>query len=344
MLDKVKVAEVLASKSSSETPVGGPPGKPIAIGAKSSPKPGENKVVKKALAKLIGASVVPDAEPPVAKPSSKKAVKWLIKKLGFGGANEMANGNGMSLKKYALAMYTEHLAKKKEKPIVQVNNSEETHAAIDAGMEPGVLARIMAAPKNDAMDALANGAAKRKAKKEETEEQQRDKEIQTQLTKLKVSTDEVLKSALHTFMDGPAKAVLEAFVALYVSRNTEGDSDEAVLALDACREAFDACGLMLTDVETRSKTEKKRSKADVAAEAKMQAIAFIAGSKTKKTKDKKHETQAEDEAEHDAYLLSVTKEQLTSGEVKLSKGDMKQRKILLDRKRRADKKKKKSKK
>jgi hypothetical protein len=239
MLDQKKVAEANASKTPA---AGGPPGtkKVDTTNGVDQPK------VKKQLAKLIGATVeVPSNDAPVQavatkegapqKPSSKKAVRWLTKKLGEKGAEQMAKGNGVSLKKYALAMYTEHLAAKAK------------------------------APKNDAMDALTNGSKKRSAKKEAAEATARQKEIDGAMLKLKVSSNEALQSALRGFLDGPCKEVLDMFVALYVSRNMEHDSDEAVLALNACRKAFDACGLILTDVETKSKGAKGSTRTVAAA-------------------------------------------------------------------------------
>jgi len=105
--------------------------------------------------------------------------------------------------------------------------------------------------KNDALEALAKGSQKRAAKDAELK-----KEIETQHTKLKLSLDKQLMDATTAYVNGPVKEVLDSFVALYVSRKTDGDSAEAARALDACRNAFDGCGLLLLDVNTKAKESK----------------------------------------------------------------------------------------
>lgn len=114
--------------------------------------------------------------------------------------------------------------------------------------------------KNEAMAALVTGAEKRKAVKDAAKDKQLKDEIQQQHTKLKLSLDKQLMDATTAYVNGPVKEVLDSFVALYVSRKTDGDSVEAARALDACRTAFDGCGLLLVDVNTKAKDSKPVSK------------------------------------------------------------------------------------
>ena len=129
--------------------------------------------------------------------------------------------------------------------------------------------------KNDAMEALADAAAKKKrikekmetaietavkTKKEKAREKEVDNEISKSLTSLKVTTNSALQNALNAFIDGPIKMLAESFISLYVSRNTNGDSIESATALDNCRIAFDACGLLLVDVEVKKQAPTKIEK------------------------------------------------------------------------------------
>lgn len=224
MLDKNKVAEKLAEKSA---PVAGPPGTKKLDG--ETPK--VNKTVQKQLAKLIGATAeVPtnDAPKQATTAPKGKAMKWATKKFGAEGLATMAAGTGMSVKKWAKAKYAEHIAAKEKE-----------------------------AKPNEATQALIEGSKKRAAKKQEAQE--RDKAIDTAILSLKVTTNQAFENALRGFIDGPCKAVLDSFVTLFASRNTDGESDEAVLALDACKKAFDACGLLLVDVKTSAKKSKTSS-------------------------------------------------------------------------------------
>lgn len=85
------------------------------------------------------------------------------------------------------------------------------------------------------------------------------------------SARSVLELAMNAFVDGPVQAVGAAFCNLYLSsRNPAADSKEAVAALDACRVAFDACGLILADVETK-KSPKAKVEVKVTAKKKVPA-------------------------------------------------------------------------
>jgi hypothetical protein len=115
-------------------------------------------------------------------------------------------------------------------------------------------AAVVPEPKNDAMEAVVAGKAKKDKAKKKDRSKEIESEIQKQVTYLKVSTEQ-LRNTLAAFIDGPLKAMAEAFVALFVSRG-DAASDEAIVALDACRETFDKCGLILADVETKNPDKK----------------------------------------------------------------------------------------
>lgn len=50
------------------------------------------------------------------------------------------------------------------------------------------------------------------------------------------------------FVHGKLSPVMDAFLTLYVSRTTNGEGAEVAAALEAVRLAFDACGLLMTDM------------------------------------------------------------------------------------------------
>lgn len=62
-----------------------------------------------------------------------------------------------------------------------------------------------------------------------------------------LQTKALARSAISAFIDNEVKNVANAFVQLFMSR-PDGNSDTSVLALDAVIVAFDACGLILSDV------------------------------------------------------------------------------------------------
>lgn len=159
---------------------------------------------------------------------AKKAMEWALKKFGPEGVYADGERNEKQAAKFAIEQYTEHKAQKAE-------------------------------PANDAMEALVDGAKKRKAAKEEQSKPRTQKEIQadvdTNMVKLQLSFDAELKNATQAFIDGPVKNVSMAFLKLFLSRK-DGSSIEAAQALEACRVAFDGCMIILSDVETKSKQTK----------------------------------------------------------------------------------------
>lgn len=264
-LDKDKVAAKLAEKSAQ---AGGPPGKKKE--PKTCPTHGKVLIPTKSGTQLVCPDKDCDYHETV---ETNGAATPPVKRIAVDGAAVKA---AMKPKKVEETIDTPKKAKKKLAQIIGKAAPDEA--------APVVATTTKKAEGNDAMQALVDGAAKKKLSKEErraaakrgvesaipgikkvlkadAEASQRDSEIAKSIMSLKVSTDEALKNALNAFIDGPIKEVLETFVTLYVSRKTDGDSDEAVLALDACRKAFDACGLLLVDVETKAKKPVKIEKA-----------------------------------------------------------------------------------
>lgn len=265
MLDPNKMA---AKKSA-----GGPPG----VAKNGSGKIDRN--LQKQFAKLIGVPGAdvekPDIGPVQAstggKVSSKKALKWARKKFGDEGLKTMAQGNGVSEKKWAVAKYKEHLAAKAVRP-----ESLEATAEIV----------------NPAMQALVNGAAKKRAAKAPKQPQDEPKGKPDTLTEVKTNALLESQSALNAFIDGPVKNIMDSFVRLFVSRNTDGTSDEAALALDACRIGFDACGLLLTDVKPTKKAKT------TTAVIKANTLKPENAAKPSKTRERKPLTKAQREAKN----------------------------------------------
>jgi len=220
---------------------GGPPG---------------TKKVKAQLAQLVASASIPDAGPVQAvavkegvpeKPSSKKMLRWAIGKYGADAVEERAKACGMTPKRWARMVYNEMI----EQPEVVLANP----LSQDDPLSSKDLGKL-----NDAMKALETGAEKRSTKK------RKEAEPVSVIDALKASGTELAKNALEAFLEGPVRAMMVAFVTLYVSRKTDGDSDEAVLALESCRVTFDACGLILGDVETKS-TKPKAVKSAATPEA-----------------------------------------------------------------------------
>jgi len=244
-----------------------------------------NKKVQKQLAELIANTPSLTAEP-APKVSTKKAMKWALKKFGAEGVYADGERSEKQAKRWAVEQYVEYKASKKAKP-----SSDGVIDMIAKTNKDAIKA-------NDAMEALASGAVKRKAAKAKKDEakakaeaQTRDTEISTAFTALKLSLDEQLKNATLNFINGPVKDVMDSFVKLFTSRSSDGESDEAVLALDACKKAFDACGLILADVETKSKKKAKvsteKAPPETAKDAKRELrheLREFVNSKTKKRK------------------------------------------------------------
>lgn len=180
--------------------------------------------------------------------SDKKVLAWAIKKYGETAFKDVTEARKL------WDEYQERKALKVAAPMVEAKPPGKKKAAI-------------VEPKNDALEALVAGSQKKKAAKQSKEERKAaaravevDSEINKSLLQLKLSTNEQLKAAMNAFIDGPVAKVLNSFVALYASRNTDGDSLVAATALNACAAAFDACGLWLADVDTKTKKTKVAKK------------------------------------------------------------------------------------
>lgn len=183
---------------------------------------GENKEVKKELAKLIEQTPAPvkkkDADDKAADAAfTKLAVRWAKKER----AKEFkAAGDKAARRRWAVTNYQTHL---------------------DATPAP---------KKNEAMEALVKGSEKRAAKKTDAAKI---------IPEVKKESAQAMQANIDAFIDVEVKDVANALIDLFVSRGAF-DSIQAATALDKCRAAFDKCGLLLTDVEVKGTSPTKAAK------------------------------------------------------------------------------------
>ena len=112
--------------------------------------------------------------------------------------------------------------------------------------------------KNAALEALTSGAkAFRTAKKAQPAPVETvEEKVKSSIVKAKLEGGTQLQLAMNRFIDVTLKNIATSFIELYLSSREPG-GDAAVLALDACAAAFDECGLVLSDVETKKPAKKK---------------------------------------------------------------------------------------
>jgi hypothetical protein len=203
--------------------------------------------VRAELGKLIAATPGLAPEPKVKRPF-RKAMAWALKRFGAEGVYADGERNEKQAKHWALEQYEEYRAAKARKRAGTASFTDLGKITVAEGRAP---------TPNEATKALEEGAARKKARQTKKDAPQAPQVQQAPkvdpLTSIKASADAVVKQALEAFIDGPIKDVMQTFVTLYMSRKMDGGCDEAVLALDACRKAFDACGLILADVVTEKR-------------------------------------------------------------------------------------------